>query len=93
MKTRVNPLTGEPAFLLLFGGDDFAEELCQSPYRGTGISTETPEETKAAPGPVSIPLPGNRHFYDLKTVSKYGPEMCQSPYRGTGISTITGKYE
>ncbi len=36
----VNPLPGEPAFLLPDWTEEISKHLmCQSPYRGTGIST------------------------------------------------------
>ena len=35
----VNPLTGEPAFLQGASKAEAEKYVCQSPYRGTGIST------------------------------------------------------
>ncbi len=61
----VNPLPGEPAFLLGLAQQLYGDSIgCQSPSRGTGIST-TPYQGLDQKPVVSIPFPGNRHFYKV----------------------------
>ena len=60
---------------------------CQSPSRGTGISTEKKGQ-KALKSVRVNPLPGEPAFLPLVANKEKRPVVCQSPSRGTGISTL-----
>ena len=92
----VNPLPGEPAFLqnntvvmdkltkcqspsrgtgistLIKNVIKRYHTKCQSPSRGTGISTVKTDKKSLTVDDVSIPFPGNRHFY---------PTLAECPAR------------
>ena len=62
--------------------------MCQSPSRGTGISTNEKGMREMEEHCVN-PLPGEPAFLPVEQQEEApAKQLCQSPSRGTGISTL-----